>query len=306
MLMNLFVFFLLFGAFSLLMGLHRKDFVSFLKYVAKPSLKRRIRWANAEKSSFISNQLAEVRQILSIYNVPGGIWLLYFASVGLALMGFALSRFVNNIFLAPILIPTFACVPFAAIKLFWLYKGKKMNDTLESALNSITSSYLRSSGSIIAAVEENIAQLPNPVHQVFQYFLLQTTYVDASIADALEGMKLTVHNPIFHQWVDVLIQAESNHTMKQNLTNILDKFAEARDVEAEIRNILDDAKRSYFLMVGVSACLVVVVWLSNSDWQKILSETTLGKLLIAGYFAGVAVSALIAYSAHRKAVVQGD
>ena len=127
------------------------------------------------------------------------------------------------------------------------------------------------SGSIIAAVEENIAQLPNPVHQVFQYFLLQTTYVDASITDALEGMKLTVHNPIFHQWVDVLIQAESNHTMKQNLTNTLDRFAEARDVEAEIRNILDDAKRSYFLMVGVSACLVVVVWLSNSDWQKILS-----------------------------------
>ena len=158
MLMNLFVFFLLFGALSLLMGLHRKDFVSLLRYVSKPSLKRRIRWANAEKSSFISNQLAEVRQILSIYNVPGGIWLLYAGSFGLALAGLGISQFVKNLFLAPILIPTFACVPFAAIKLFWLYKEKKMNDTLESALNSITSSYLRSSGSIIAAVEENIAQ----------------------------------------------------------------------------------------------------------------------------------------------------
>ena len=87
MLMNLFVFFLLFGAFSLLMGLHRKDFVSLLKYVAKPSLKRRIRWANAEKSSFIFTQIAEVRQILSIYNVPGGIWLLYAGSLVLLWQG---------------------------------------------------------------------------------------------------------------------------------------------------------------------------------------------------------------------------
>ena len=304
--MNGIVFFLLFGAFCLLLGLHRKDFVSLLKFVPKTSLKRKIAKANTMNQGFVTTQLSEITQILAIYNIPGGIWLVYACSAGLAVAGFGLSNFAKNLFMAPILMVSFAAMPFAIIKFYWLYKEKQMNRTLESALNSITSSYLRSNGSIISAVEENIAQLPAPINQVFQHFLLQITYVDANVADALEMMKLTIHNNIFHQWIDVLIQSESNHQMKKNLSKILDKFSDARDVEAEINTILQDAKRSYLLMLGLSCIAPFLFYFANKEWWSILTESISGKLLLAVYLLGIFLSVLIAYIAHQQSIVQGE
>ena len=155
-------------------------------------------------------------------------------------------------------------------------------------------------------MEENIAQLPAPINQVFQHFLLQITYVDANVADALEMMKLTIHNNIFHQWIDVLIQSESNHQMKKNLSKILDKFSDARDVEAEINTILQDAKRSYLLMLGLSCIAPFLFYFANKEWWSILTESISGKLLLAVYLLGIFLSVLIAYIAHQQSIVQGE
>ena len=193
-------------------------------------------------------------------------------------------------------------MPMMAVKVYWLYKEKQLNATLEPSLNSITSSYLRGSGTLIQAVEENVTQLPSPLKQVFEHFLFEVTYVDSSVADSLEGMKLMIHNRIFHEWIDVLVQSQTNFNMKKNLTKILDKFADMRAVEAEVNTILEDARRSYLLMLAISVAMPFFLCIVNQDWQEILLRSTGGKLLIAAFLMGVFVSCGFIFFAYQRAL----
>ena len=73
--MMVIVFFLLCSAFFLLFGVRAKDFFAILQLRPKISLKRKIARAEDSNRSFIAKQLMEIKQILSVYEIPGGIGL---------------------------------------------------------------------------------------------------------------------------------------------------------------------------------------------------------------------------------------
>lgn len=296
------VFFLLCSAFFLLFGVRAKDFFAILQLRPKISLKRKIARAEDSNRSFIAKQLMEIKQILSVYEIPGGIWFVYFGTAVFAFLGFAIGHLLQNYFLSAVLTCAFLFMPMMAVKVYWLYKEKQLNISLEPSLNSITTSYLRGNGTLIQAVEENVTQLPSPLKQVFEHFLFEVTYVDSSVADSLEGMKLMIHNRIFHEWIDVLIQSQTNFNMKKNLTKILDKFADMRAVEAEVNTILEDARRSYFLMLIISIAMPFFLCITNQDWKEILLQSTTGKLLIAVFLLGVFISVGFIFFAYQRAI----
>lgn len=300
--MMVIVFFLLCSAFFLLFGVRAKDFFAILQLRPKISLKRKIARAEDSNRSFISKQLMEIKQILSVYEIPGGIWFVYFGTAVFAFLGFAIGHLLQNYFLSAVLTCAFLFMPMMAVKVYWLYKEKQLNISLEPSLNSITTSYLRGNGTLIQAVEENVTQLPSPLKQVFEHFLFEVTYVDSSVADSLEGMKLMIHNRIFHEWIDVLIQSQTNFNMKKNLTKILDKFADMRAVEAEVNTILEDARRSYVLMLIISIAMPFFLCITNQDWKEILLQSTTGKLLIAVFLLGVFISVGFIFFAYQRAI----
>lgn len=300
--MMVIVFFLLCSAFFLLFGMRAKDFFAILQLRPKISLKRKIARAEDSNRSFIAKQLMEIKQILSVYEIPGGIWFVYFGTAVFAFLGFAIGHLLQNYFLSAVLTCAFLFMPMMAVKVYWLYKEKQLNISLEPSLNSITTSYLRGNGTLIQAVEENVTQLPSPLKQVFEHFLFEVTYVDSSVADSLEGMKLMIHNRIFHEWIDVLIQSQTNFNMKKNLTKILDKFADMRAVEAEVNTILEDARRSYFLMLIISIAMPFFLCITNQDWKEILLQSTTGKLLIAVFLLGVFISVGFIFFAYQRAI----
>lgn len=300
--MMVIVFFLLCSAFFLLFGVRAKDFFAILQLRPKISLKRKIARAEDSNRSFIAKQLIEIKQILSVYEIPGGIWFVYFGTAVFAFLDFSIGHLLQNYFLSAVLACAFLFMPMMAVKVYWLYKEKQLNTSLEPSLNSITTSYLRGNGTLIQAVEENVTQLPSPLKQVFEHFLFEVTYVDSSVADSLEGMKLMIHNRIFHEWIDVLIQSQTNFNMKKNLTKILDKFADMRAVEAEVNTILEDARRSYFLMLIISIAMPFFLCITNQDWKEILLQSTTGKLLIAVFLLGVFISVGFIFFAYQRAI----
>lgn len=300
--MMVIVFFLLCSAFCLLFGVRAKDFFAILQLRPKISLKRKIARAEDSNRSFIAKQLMEIKQILSVYEIPGGIWFVYFGTAVFAFLGFSIGHLLQNYFLSAVLTCAFLFMPMMAVKVYWLYKEKQLNISLEPSLNSITTSYLRGNGTLIQAVEENVMQLPSPLKQVFEHFLFEVTYVDSSVADSLEGMKLMIHNRIFHEWIDVLIQSQTNFNMKKNLTKILDKFADMRSVEAEVNTILEDARRSYLLMLIISIAMPFFLCITNQDWKEILLQSTTGKLLIAVFLLGVFISVGFIFFAYQRAI----
>ena len=296
------VFFLLCIAFFLLFGVRAKDFFAILQLRPKISLKRKIARSEDSNRNFIVKQLMEIKQILSVYEIPGGIWFVYFGTAVFAFFGFSIGHLLQNYFLSAVLTCAFLFMPIMAVKVYWLYREKQLNATLEPSLNSITSSYLRGNGTFIQAVEENVTQLPSPLKQVFEHFLFEVTYVDSSVADSLEGMKLMIHNRIFHEWIDVLIQSQTNFNMKKNLTKILDKFADMRAVEAEVNTILEDARRSYVLMFVLSITMPFFLCIINQDWKEILLQSTAGKLLIAAFLLGVFSSCGFIFFSYQQAI----
>lgn len=300
--MMVIVFFLLCSAFFLLFGVRAKDFFAILQLRPKISLKRKIARAEDSNRSFIAKQLMEIKQILSVYEIPGGIWFVYFGTAVFAFFGFSIGHLLQNYFLSAVLTCAFLFMPMMAVKVYWLYREKQLNTSLEPSLNSITTSYLRGNGTFIQAVEENVMQLPSPLKQVFEHFLFEVTYVDSSVADSLEGMKLMIHNRIFHEWIDVLIQSQTNFNMKKNLTKILDKFADMRAVEAEVNTILEDARRSYFLMLIISIAMPFFLCITNQDWKEILLQSTAGKLLIAAFLLGVFISCGFIFFSYQRAI----
>ena len=300
--MMVIVFFLLCSAFFLLFGVRAKDFFAILQLRPKISLKRKIARAEDSNRSFIAKQLMEIKQILSVYEIPGGIWFVYFGTAVFAFFGFSIGHLLQNYFLSAVLTCAFLFMPMMAVKVYWLYKEKQLTTSLEPSLNSITTSYLRGNGTFIQAVEENVMQLPSPLKQVFEHFLFEVTYVDSSVADSLEGMKLMIHNRIFHEWIDVLIQSQTNFNMKKNLTKILDKFADMRAVEAEVNTILEDARRSYLLMLIISIAMPFFLCITNQDWKEILLQSTTGKLLIAVFLLGVFISVGFIFFAYQRAI----
>lgn len=300
--MMVIVFFLLCSAFFLLFGVRAKDFFAILQLRPKISLKRKIARAEDSNRSFIAKQLMEIKQILSVYEIPGGIWFVYFGTAVFAFFGFSIGHLLQNYFLSAVLTCALLFMPMMAVKVYWLYREKQLNTSLEPSLNSITTSYLRGNGTFIQAVEENVMQLPSPLKQVFEHFLFEVTYVDSSVADSLEGMKLMIHNRIFHEWIDVLIQSQTNFNMKKNLTKILDKFADMRAVEAEVNTILEDARRSYFLMLIISIAMPFFLCITNQDWKEILLQSTAGKLLIAAFLLGVFISCGFIFFSYQRAI----
>ena len=115
-------------------------------------------------------------------------------------------------------------------------------------------------------------------------------------------MKLMIHNRMLHEWIDERIQSKTNFNMKKNLTKILDKYADMRAVEAEVNTILEDARRSYFLMLIISIAMPFFLCITNQDWKEILLQSTTGKLLIAVFLLGVFISVGFIFFAYQRAI----
>ena len=82
----------------------------------------------------------------------------------------------------------------------------------------------------------------------------------------------------------------------------LDKFADMRAVEAEVNTILEDARRSYLLMLIISIAMPFFLCITNQDWKEILLQSTTGKLLIAVFLLGVFISVGFIFFAYQRAI----
>lgn len=273
----------------------------------KQTLKRRIA---AAKRPSPKNPLVlyyyEVKQILILQRVSSPELILWSSSLSLAVFGIALALLLDNTYLIPVFVCLFSALPLIVVKSYWNYQERQMSDTLEAALGMITTSYLRGNNTFLRAVEENIEQMQSPVQQVFRAFLTQATYVDSSITDALMSMKLSIHNDVCRQWISAVIRCQNNQTLKQTLPRILTKFSEERTVLGELALLLEEPKRTYFIMVGGSFFSPFLLYFLNRDWWEIVLYHPLGKLLVAFQMLTIAFSLALGIRAMTPSMQEGE
>lgn len=198
----------------------------------------------------------------------------------LAAVGAVLALLLDNPFMVPVLGAGMACIPIWYIRSTAGAYKKHLNEELETAISTITTSYLRTDN-ILQAVAENISYMQPPIKSHFEEFLTESEMLNANMVSALNTLKMKIPNRIFHEWANTLIQCQADRTMKQMLPSIVQKFSAVRVVQAELESMLAGPKREAITMMFLVVCNVPLLFLLNKDWFHTLIFTTPGKLAMA-------------------------
>lgn len=215
------------------------------------------------------------------------------ASVVGIILGLALRNLLLSIALA---------VGFYFLPLWWtqfsLYRYDQfLSDELETALSLITVSYTRNND-ILAAVSENLGNINEPVRGVFTAFCNNLRYVDANAPAQIERMKAALDNPIFRQWCDSLILCQADHTLRDTLIPIVNKFSDQKAQQEENATKMMLPLRRAGGMIGLTLSIIPVLYLSNRAWYHNLVATPLGQvsLVVTAVLILVTINAAIKLS----------
>lgn len=273
------------AADTLLQAIPRKP-ESARDYVARISGRRR--------ESFMARTQREAREVFQQTGQQSRFARTQKLAVGTGVLGAVLGLLLRNPMLAVVLAVGCYFIPLWLTQFSLFRYNQYLNEELETALSLITTSYTRSND-ILAAVEENLRHIHEPVRGVFAAFCSNLKYVDANAPAQIERMKGALDNKIFHQWCDSLMLCQEDHTLRDALPPIVNKFSDqkAQQQENETRMMLPLQRA--LVMTAITTGFIPFMRLINIDWYNNLVNTFLGQLSLVA-------TAIVVLMALNKAI----
>lgn len=225
-------------------------------------------------------QSYELEQMLASTGRAGKFESIKRMSLIMAAVGAALALLMDNPFLVPVLAVGLALLPMWYIRSTAGVYKKHLNEELETAISTVTTSYLRTDN-ILQAVAENLSYMRPPIKNHFEEFLTENEMLNANMVSAINTLKMKIPNRIFHEWAQTLIQCQSDRSMKQTLPTIVQKFSDVRVVQADLEAMLAGPRREAITMMFLVLCNVPLLYFLNQDWFHTLIFTTPGKFALA-------------------------
>ena len=195
-------------------------------------------------------------------------------------VGAVLALLLNNIYMVPIFGIGFSLVPVWYLRSTAATYKKHLNEELEMSISIITTSYLRTED-LIKSVKENLPFINEPVKSTFSAFASEAELINANLVSAINSMKMKVPNRVFHEWCNILIQCQSDRSMKQTLPTITQKFSDVRIVQSELEAMMQGPRREAITMVFLVIANIPLLYFLNQDWFHALLFTTPGKIALA-------------------------
>lgn len=202
------------------------------------------------------------------------------AALLMMIAGCIIAIAIENLFLIPVLAVAFAMIPFVHLSKIISTYETQMQRELETALSIITTSYIRSDN-LVSAVQENLSYLKPPVKGIFEGFVAETTVISPDIRQAIYHMKEKVKNSIYEEWCDTLIACQSDRNLKDTLMPVVSKLTDVRLVNNQLKTMLSEARREYFMMVCMVLANIPLLYCLNRDWYDALMNTVFGKIVLA-------------------------
>ena len=195
-------------------------------------------------------------------------------------VGAVLALLLNNIYMVPIFGIGFSLVPVWYLRSTAATYKKHLNEELEMSISIITTSYLRTED-LIKSVKENLPFINEPVKSTYSAFVSEAELINANLVSAINSMKMKVPNRVFHEWCNILIQCQSDRSMKQTLPTITQKFSDVRIVQSELEAMMQGPRREAITMVFLVIANIPLLYFLNQDWFHALLFTTPGKIALA-------------------------
>ena len=245
-----------------------------------------------KKSRRITREILHIKEALEVTGKGRQFTVACAASVVLVVAGCVIAVLLNNWFLIPVFAVAFAMLPFLFAKSTISAYEKHIREEMETALSIITTSYIRSDD-IVGAVSENVTYLKPPMREIFQGFIGDATMISSDVKEAIRNLKEKVDNEIYREWCDTLIACQDDRTLKDTLLPIVRKLTDVRIVNNELKTMLGEVRKEYWMMV----CLVIVniplLYVLNKDWYHALMFTLPGKIVLAVCAVVILVTALL-------------
>lgn len=276
-------------AIAIFFGLTPEQITGDLMHVITPNDTMRDKARNLrgnKKRHGIYRMLINIKGTLASTGKSKQFTLTICASVILFGAGVVVAILINNLFLMPVLAVAFALIPFLYITNTIAIYEKHTKEELETTLSIITTSYERCEN-IVQAVRENIKYIKPPLREVFLEFDGETAGVTSNIKRALFNLREKVDNDIFREWVDTLILCQDDRTLKDTLEPVVQKLADVRLVNSELKTMLTSARNEYLVMVALVVGNIPLLYLLNKDWFHTLIYTVPGKTVCG--FCGIVI-----------------
>ena len=226
------------------------------------------------------NQDIEVKRILKDTGRADRYETIKRLSLILFAVGAVLALLMDNVYMVPIMGIGFSLLPMWYLRSSATSYKKHLNDELETAISIITTSYLRTED-IIRSVRENLPYINEPVKANFEAFVYETELINANITSAINSLKIKIPNRVFHEWADILIQCQSDRSMKNTLPTISQKFSDIRVVQSELDAMMQGPRREAITMVFLVIGNIPLLYFLNKDWFHTLIYSTPGKIALA-------------------------
>lgn len=187
---------------------------------------------------------------------------------------------IGNPFLAPVLAIALAMIPFLYLLRTVEQYEEQVKLELETGLSAITSSYERTMN-LKNAVEENIDNLKPPVKGLFQSFLVEISVINPDVKAAICHLRERVKDCVWEEWCDTLISCQDDSQLIGTLYPVVEKLTDMRIVNAELKVMISENKREYYIMALMVVANIPLLYFLNKEWYGALMYTTFGKVTLA-------------------------
>ncbi len=226
------------------------------------------------------NQDYEIKQILKDTGRAGSYESITRLTLILFAVGAVLALLINNVYMVPIMGIAFSLIPIWYLRSTAASYKKHLNEELETAISIITTSYLRTED-LLRAVKETLPYINEPVKATFEAFVYESELINANTTSAINSLKMKIPNRVFHEWANILIQCQSDRSMKNTLPTITQKFSDVRVVQSELEAMMQGPRREAITMMFLVIANVPLLYFLNKDWFHTLLFTTPGKIALA-------------------------
>ncbi len=245
-----------------------------------------------KKSRRITKEIMHIKDALDATDNSRQFTIACVASIVMLVVGCILAVVIDNYFLIPVFAVAFSCLPFFYVKSTLSAYDKHVKEDMETALSIITTSYIRSDD-IVGAVNENITYLKPPIKEIFQSFIGDTTMISSDIKDALRNLKSKTDNAIYEEWCDTLIACQDDRILKDTLLPIVAKLTDVRIVNNELKTVLGEVRKEYWMMVCLVIGNIPILYMLNYSWFEALMFTLPGKIVLAICGTVILVTAML-------------
>ncbi|MEG0941457.1 MAG: hypothetical protein RSE64_06115 [Oscillospiraceae bacterium] len=171
----------------------------------------------------------------------------------------------------------FAPILFLSIK-YTKTKSSQI-EKLQSSMMILSASYIVTED-FLKTVQDNIELLEYP--EPFKDFLAYVNFIDGNVKAALRRMENGVGNVYFSQWVDVLIMAQEDRSLKYVTMSVMDAMNDVQQAQLEADTAIFAVWREYFtiLMLIFSAPLIFRILMAPAYIVLVTSFVGRGLLLL--------------------------